>query len=155
MLSPAQDSKSGSFDTLKNGGMLDIMSPRSTTAMEFVRGGKSFTSVSTSTSTSLHHHQNNLSCATSPVLLPDIRNIVTDNQGATQSVKTPPPPPPRWAKPGFSQSQSNFTVTTTVTFNVNQTTNDVNASQVRLIESFYFIIYIRLIAYKKNVKFVY
>lgn len=132
VLSPAQDSKNGSFD---NGRATDAaMSPRCTTAAEFVRSGKSFTSVSTSTSTSLHHHhQSSLSCATSPVLLPDVRNIVAENQGVTPlSVKTPPAPPPRWTKPGFSQNQSNFTVTTTVTFNVNQTANDANAtSQVR------------------------
>ncbi|PSN53428.1 hypothetical protein C0J52_05143 [Blattella germanica] len=35
--------------------------------------------------------------------------------------KTPPPPPPRWAKPS-SLSGQNFTVTTTVTFSVNNTT---------------------------------
>lgn len=36
------------------------------------------------------------------------------------STKTPPPPPPRWSKPTTPQSNgNNFTVTTTVTFNVN------------------------------------
>ncbi|XP_025153828.1 protein sprint isoform X2 [Harpegnathos saltator] len=123
VLSPAQDSKSGSFDTLKNG-----------TEFAGRSGSKTFSSTSTSTMSvhHLHHHHQSqsLSCTTSPVLPPDIRNVVAENhQGATQCVKTPPPPPPRWAKPGFSQSQSNFTVTTTVTFNVNQTTNDVNTSQ--------------------------
>ncbi|XP_076620943.1 src homology 2 domain-containing protein sprint isoform X6 [Colletes latitarsis] len=69
---------------------------------------------------------NNLSCTNSPVL-PEIRNIVGDNQTVGQNVRTPPPPPPRWAKPGMGHAQNNFTVTTTVTFNVNQT-NDVGSS---------------------------
>lgn len=71
---------------------------------------------------------NNLSCTTSPVL-PEIRNIIAENHSVGQNVKTPPPPPPRWAKPGIGQN--NFMVTTTVTFNVNQTT-DVSSSQVRV-----------------------
>ncbi|XP_076282904.1 src homology 2 domain-containing protein sprint isoform X1 [Lasioglossum baleicum] len=70
---------------------------------------------------------NNLSCTNSPVL-PEIRNIVAENHTIAQNVKTPPPPPPRWAKPGMAHTQNNFTVTTTVTFNVNQTT-DVCSSQ--------------------------
>ncbi|XP_053972440.1 protein sprint isoform X3 [Hylaeus volcanicus] len=61
---------------------------------------------------------NNLSCANSPVL-PDLRSIVGENHAIGQNARTPPPPPPRWAKPGHAQN--NFTVTTTVTFNVNQT----------------------------------
>ncbi|CAG2066795.1 unnamed protein product, partial [Timema podura] len=37
--------------------------------------------------------------------------------------KTPPPPPPRWAKPtALSSGGQNFTVTTTVTFSVNNIT---------------------------------
>ncbi|XP_020284481.1 protein sprint isoform X3 [Pseudomyrmex gracilis] len=104
VLSPIQDVKN--FDTLKNG----LDTPRSIT--EFPKTSTKSTSMSS-------FHENNLSCTTSPVL-PDIRNIIAENQGMVQSVKTPPPPPPRWAKPGISQSQSNFTVTTTVTFNVNQ-----------------------------------
>ncbi|XP_012149604.1 src homology 2 domain-containing protein sprint isoform X7 [Megachile rotundata] len=88
-----------------------------------------FSSVSTSTS---NFHQNvstfnNLSCTTSPVL-PEIRNIIAENHSVGQNVKTPPPPPPRWAKPGIGQTQNNFMVTTTVTFNVNQA-NDVSSSQ--------------------------
>lgn len=52
------------------------------------------------------------------------------------NVRTPPPPPPRWAKPGFTQTQSNFSVTTTVTFNVNNQSNDNSqASQVNKIIS--------------------
>lgn len=43
------------------------------------------------------------------------------------SIKSPPPPPPRWAKPG--QNQNNFTVTTTVLFNVNQS-GDISTVQV-------------------------
>ncbi|XP_033327914.2 src homology 2 domain-containing protein sprint isoform X2 [Megalopta genalis] len=83
-----------------------------------------------SSSTNFHHNVstfNNLSCANSPVL-PEIRNIIGENHGIAQNVKTPPPPPPRWAKPGMAHTQNNFTVTTTVTFNVNQTT-DVCSSQ--------------------------
>lgn len=112
VLSPAQDVKS--FDTLKNG----LDTPKLTT-VEFIKNSEKFVSTSS-------FHQNNLSCATSPEL-PDIRNIVAESDKTTQTVKTPPPPPPRWAKPGISQSQSNFTVTTTVTFNVNQS---LNTSQV-------------------------
>lgn len=120
VLSPAQEPKSGIFaDTPKN-------------SAEFANrsAGKTFAGTSTSTTSSVvhHHHHQSLSCTTSPVLSPDMRNVVAENHQAQG--KTPPPPPPRWAKPGFSQSQSNFTVTTTVTFNVNQTTNDVNSSQV-------------------------
>lgn len=50
---------------------------------------------------------------TSPALNGSSGAVVPNNGG-----KTPPPPPPRWAKP----SAHNFTVTTTVTFNVNQST---------------------------------
>ncbi|XP_076683210.1 src homology 2 domain-containing protein sprint isoform X6 [Andrena cerasifolii] len=70
---------------------------------------------------------NNLSCTNSPVL-PEIRNIIGENHTIGQNVKTPPPPPPRWAKPGLGHTQNNFTVTATVTFNVNQA-NDVSSSQ--------------------------
>lgn len=113
VLSPAQDIKS--FDTLKNG----LDTPKSTT-VEFIKNSEKFISTSS-------FHQNNLSCTTSPELT-DIRNIVVENDKTTQNVKTPPPPPPRWAKPGISQNQSNFTVTTTVTFNVNQS-NGLNSQQ--------------------------
>ncbi|XP_043284567.1 protein sprint isoform X2 [Venturia canescens] len=98
------------------------------TKSEFSRSNK-FT-MCTSTSSNFHQNIsnfNNLSNSNSP-LLPDVRNAIVDNNSLTQNVKTPPPPPPRWAKPGVSQSQNNFTVTTTVTFNVNQT-NDVITSQ--------------------------
>ncbi|XP_051169511.1 protein sprint isoform X2 [Leptopilina boulardi] len=73
---------------------------------------------------------NNLSSTNSPILPEMNKNLIDNNhhQGSTQIIKSPPPPPPRWAKPGISQSQSNFTVTTTVTFNVNQS-NDVSSSQ--------------------------
>ncbi|KAG7197349.1 hypothetical protein KM043_018456 [Ampulex compressa] len=122
VLSPVQDAKT-SFELSR----CIVETPKSSTLVEFSRSSK-FSSVSTSTS---NFHQNisnfnNLSCTNSPVL-PEIRNIIADNQSIGQNVKTPPPPPPRWAKPGISQSQNNFTVTTTVTFNVNQT-NDINAS---------------------------
>lgn len=120
VLSPAQDVKS--FDTLKNG----LDTPKS---VEFIKNSEKFISTSS-------FHQNNLSCATSPEL-PDIRNIVAENDKTTQNVKTPPPPPPRWAKPGISQNQSNFTVTTTVTFNVNQS-NGLNTSQVKLRNNSFF-----------------
>lgn len=123
VLSPAQEQPKSSYDTLKNGA--DFAAGRSCATKS------TFSSTSTSSTSVHHHHHQSLSCTTSPVLPADIRNIGAEgHQVATQSVKTPPPPPPRWAKPGFSQSQSNFTVTTTVTFNVNQTTNDVNNSQV-------------------------
>lgn len=116
VLSPTQDTK-GNFESTRN-----ILETPKTTIVEFSRSSK-FTSISTSTS---NFHQNisnfnNPSCTNSP--------IIADGQIVRQNVKTPPPPPPRWAKPGLSQNQSNFTVTTTVTFNVNQT-NDVNVSQV-------------------------
>lgn len=115
VLSPAQDAKT--FDIPKNG-----LDTSRSTIVEFAKSSGKFASTS-------NFHQNNLSsCTTSPVS-PDIRNIVAENQGTVQNVKTPPPPPPRWAKPGINQNQSNFTVTTTVTFNVNQS-NDT--SQVKL-----------------------
>lgn len=99
-----------------------------TSVIEFSKSNK-FSSNSSSTS---NFHQNisnfnNLSSTNSPVL-PEVRNIIMENQVLTQNIKTPPPPPPRWAKPGINQSQSNFTVTTTVTFNVNQS-NDISRSQ--------------------------
>lgn len=102
-----------------------------TTIVEFSRSNK-FT-MSTSASSNFHQNIanfNNLSNTNSP-LLPEVRNIMLDNQTQSQNVKTPPPPPPRWAKPGVNQSQNNFTVTTTVTFNVNQT-NDALSSQVNI-----------------------
>ncbi|XP_011351800.1 protein sprint isoform X3 [Ooceraea biroi] len=113
VLSPIQDAKS--VDTPKNGG---LDTPKSTTA-GFARSSGKFTST-------LSFHQNNLS-TTSPVL-PDIRNVVAENHGIVQNVKTPPPPPPRWAKPGMNQNQNNFTVTATVTFNMDHS-NDMNSSQ--------------------------
>ncbi|XP_011875825.1 PREDICTED: protein sprint-like [Vollenhovia emeryi] len=113
VLSPVQDMRS--FDILKNG----LDTPKLTT-VEFTKSSGKFASTSS-------FHQNNLSCTASPELS-DSRNIITiENQGARQNVKTPPPPPPRWAKPGIGQNQNNFTVTTTVTFNVNQ--SNVIASQ--------------------------
>ncbi|XP_011684298.1 PREDICTED: protein sprint-like [Wasmannia auropunctata] len=111
VLSP-QDMRN--FDTPKNG--LDTLK---LTTVEFTKSSGKFTSISS-------FHQNNLSCATSPELVD--RNIIVENQGARQNMKTPPPPPPRWAKPGINQNQNNFTVTTTVTFNVNQG-NSLNTSQ--------------------------
>lgn len=114
VLSPVQDTRN--FDTLKNG----LDTPKLMT-IEFTKSSGKFASVSS-------FHQNNLSCTTSPEL-PDSRNMIAETQGARQNVKTPPPPPPRWAKPNISQNQSNFTVTTTVTFNVNQ--GNVNTSQVK------------------------
>nr|XP_050859391.1 protein sprint-like isoform X3 [Vespula vulgaris] len=115
VLSPTQDTK-GNFESMRN-----ILETPKTTIVEFSRSSK-FTSIGTSTS---NFHQNisnfnNPSCTNSP--------IIAEGQIVGQNVKTPPPPPPRWAKPGLSQNQSNFTVTTTVTFNVNQT-NDINVSQ--------------------------
>ncbi|XP_012215187.1 protein sprint isoform X3 [Linepithema humile] len=114
VLSPAQDAKT--FDTPKNG-----LDTSRSTMVEFTKSSAKFASTSS-------FHQNNLSSCTASPVSPDIRNIVTENQGTVQNVKTPPPPPPRWAKPGINQNQSNFTVTTTVTFNVNQS-NDLNTSQ--------------------------
>jgi len=115
VLSPIQDAKI--LDTLKNG---SLDTSKSTTT-GFVRSSGKFISTS-------NFHQNNLS-TTSPVL-PDIRNVIAENHGTVQNVKTPPPPPPRWAKPGMNQNQSNFTVTTMVTFNMDHS-NDINSSQVR------------------------
>ncbi|KAL0108302.1 hypothetical protein PUN28_015088 [Cardiocondyla obscurior] len=112
ILSPIQDMRS--FDTLKNG----LDTPK-LTPVEFTKSSGKFMSVS-------NFHQNNQSCTTSPELS-DNRSIIAENQGTRQNVKTPPPPPPRWAKPGINQNQNNFTVTTTVTFNVNQ--SNVNSSQ--------------------------
>lgn len=127
VLSPVQDVRA--FDTLRNG----LDTPR-LTAIEFKSSSK-FASVSS-------FHQNNLSCTTSPELS-DSRNFCVENLGARQNMKTPPPPPPRWAKPGINQSQNNFTVTTTVTFNVNQ--GNMNTSQVKLKKVLFFKIY-----YHKN-----
>jgi hypothetical protein len=39
--------------------------------------------------------------------------------------KTPPPPPPRWSKPA-----QNFTVTTTVTFSMTETTSSASHMEV-------------------------
>ncbi|XP_050547742.1 protein sprint isoform X3 [Daktulosphaira vitifoliae] len=44
-----------------------------------------------------------------------------DNISSLHVAKTPPPPPPRWAKP--VTGQQNFTVTTTVTFNLHKETS--------------------------------
>ncbi|CAK9827769.1 Protein sprint [Anthophora retusa] len=120
VLSPVQDTKVN-FET-------KTADTSKSTVVELSR--TRFTSVSTSTS---NFHQNvstfnNLSCTTSPVL-PEIRNIIAENHSMGQNVKTPPPPPPRWAKPGIGQTQNNFTVTTTVTFNVNQTNDVISSSQ--------------------------
>ncbi|XP_036141609.1 protein sprint isoform X3 [Monomorium pharaonis] len=111
VLSPVQDMRS--FDNLKN----SLDTPKLTT-VEFSKSSRKFTSIS-------NFHQN-LSCTTSPELS-DSKNIIIENQGARQNVKTPPPPPPRWAKSGINQNQNNF-VTTMVTFNVNQS-NSLNPSQ--------------------------
>lgn len=119
VLSPVQDVRC--FDSAKNG----LDTPKFTT-IEFIKSSGKFTSISS-------FHQNNLPCTTSPEL-PDNKNIIAENQGTRQNVKTPPPPPPRWAKPGINQNQNNFTVTTTVTFNVNQS---LNTSQVKLEEHFF------------------
>lgn len=116
VLSPIRDTRS--FDASKNGA---LDTPKSMSTVGFSRSSGKFTSAAS-------FHQNNLS-ATSPVM-PDVRNILAENHGLVQNVKTPPPPPPRWAKPGMNQNQSNFTVTTTVTFNVDG--NDMtSSSQVR------------------------
>ena len=85
--------------------------------VEFSRSNKFSSNISSSS----NFHQNltnfnNLSSTNSPIL-PETKNLI---EASTQNIKTPPPPPPRWAKPGISQSQTNFTVTTTVSFNVNQ-----------------------------------
>ncbi|XP_039310493.1 protein sprint isoform X3 [Solenopsis invicta] len=113
VLSPIQDIRN--LDSLKNG-----LNMSKLTTVEFTKSSGKFVSISS-------FHQNNLSCTTSPELS-DNRNIVAESQGARQNMKTPPPPPPRWAKPGINQNQNNFTVTTTMTFNVNQS-NSLNASQ--------------------------
>ncbi|EFN69162.1 Protein sprint [Camponotus floridanus] len=113
VLSPAQDVKS--FDILKSG-----LDTSKSTTINFMKNSEKFISTSS-------FHQNNASCATSPELM-DIKNIVTESDKTTQNMKTPPPPPPRWAKPGISQNQSNFTVTTTVTFDMNHG-NGLNISQ--------------------------
>ncbi|XP_012345430.1 protein sprint isoform X1 [Apis florea] len=115
VLSPVQDTKV-SFESKS------VAETSKSTVVELSR--TKFSSVTTS-----NFHQNvstfnNFCCATSPVL-PEIRNIVAENHSSGQNVKTPPPPPPRWAKPG---NQNNFSVTATVTFNLNHT-NDVSSSQ--------------------------
>ncbi|CAD1475719.1 unnamed protein product [Heterotrigona itama] len=122
VLSPVQDTKV-SFESKTTA------ETSKSTVVELSR--TRFSSVSTSM-TNFHQNVstfNNLSCTTSPVL-PEIRNIITENHTAGQNVKTPPPPPPRWAKPGIGigQNQSNFNVTTTVTFSVNHI-SDVGSSQ--------------------------
>lgn len=122
VLSPVQDTKV-SFEAK---GMAETSK---STVVELSR--TKFSSVTTSSISNFHQNVstlNNFSCATSPVL-PEIRNIIAENHSLGQNVKTPPPPPPRWAKPGIGQSQSNFSVTATVTFNLNHT-NDVGSSQV-------------------------
>ena len=121
VLSPVQDTKV-SFESKTTA------ETSKSTVIELSR--TRFSSVSTSM-TNFHQNVstfNNLSCTTSPVL-PEIRNIITENHTTGQNVKTPPPPPPRWAKPGIGQSQNNFNVTATVTFNVNHI-SDVGSSQV-------------------------
>ncbi|XP_076172717.1 src homology 2 domain-containing protein sprint isoform X4 [Ptiloglossa arizonensis] len=116
VLSPVQDTKV-TFETKS------IAETSKSTVVELCR-----TRFSASTSASTSSAFNNLSCANSPVLLPEMRNIIEDNHAIGQNVRTPPPPPPRWAKPGLGHAQNNFTVTTTVTFNVNQT-NDIGSLQ--------------------------
>lgn len=65
---------------------------------------------------------NDLTNASSPNTLSEVRNIVFDHNEAIANIKTPPPPPPRWAKPGLAQNNVTVTSTTTViTLNVNQT----------------------------------
>ncbi|XP_076659341.1 src homology 2 domain-containing protein sprint isoform X2 [Halictus rubicundus] len=121
VLSPAQDSKIN-FESKSTA------ETSKSTIVELSRTTR-FASMNTAT-TNFHQNVstfNNLSCTNSPVL-PEIRNIIGENHAIAQNVKTPPPPPPRWAKPGMAHTQNNFTVTTTVTFNVNQTT-DVCSSQ--------------------------
>ncbi|XP_043789708.1 protein sprint isoform X9 [Apis laboriosa] len=120
VLSPVQDTKV-SFEAKS------IAETSKSTVVELSRS--KFSSVTTSIS---NFHQNvstfnNFSCTTSPVL-PEIRNIIAENHSLGQNAKTPPPPPPRWAKPGIGQNQNNFSVTATVTFNLNHT-NDVTSSQ--------------------------
>ncbi|XP_031840831.1 src homology 2 domain-containing protein sprint isoform X6 [Nomia melanderi] len=120
VLSPVQDAKIG-FES-KN-----MAETSKSTIVELSRTRFSSMNVATS-----NFHQNvstfnNLSCTNSPVL-PEIRNIISENHMIGQNVKTPPPPPPRWAKPGLGHTQNNFAVTATVTFNVNQTT-DICSSQ--------------------------
>ncbi|XP_012239794.1 protein sprint isoform X5 [Bombus impatiens] len=120
VLSPVQDTKV-SFESKT------MAETSKSTMVELSR--TRFSSVSTSM---MNFHQNvstfnNLSCTTSPVL-PEIRNIIAENHSVGQNVKTPPPPPPRWAKPAIGPNQNNFSVTTTVTFNVNHS-NDVGSSQ--------------------------
>ncbi|XP_068976737.1 protein sprint isoform X6 [Bombus flavifrons] len=120
VLSPVQDTKV-SFESKT------MAETSKSTMVELSR--TRFSSVSTSM---MNFHQNvstfnNLSCTTSPVL-PEIRNIIAENHSLGQNVKTPPPPPPRWAKPAIGPNQNNFSVTTTVTFNVNHS-NDIGSSQ--------------------------
>lgn len=154
VLSPVQDNKVG-FDA-KN-----AAEASKRTMVELSRAR--FSSVSTMT-TNFHQNVsmfNNLSCATSPVL-PEIRNIIAENHSAGQIVKTPPPPPPRWAKPGIAQNQNNFTVTATVTFNVNQAT-DVGSAQVlsvfvftpaNVLSTVSNALFIKLLSYLTNVLFI-
>ncbi|XP_018896161.2 protein sprint [Bemisia tabaci] len=50
------------------------------------------------------------------------------NNFLAQSTKTPPPPPPRWAKPTITTlTQQSFSVTTTLTFNVNSQTSPASS----------------------------
>ncbi|XP_023290235.1 protein sprint isoform X3 [Orussus abietinus] len=121
VLSPAEVARS-TFETSRT-----IVETSKSTLVEFSR---STSNKFTSSGSTFHQNLanfNNLSSANSPIL-PEVRNVILESQGMTQNVKTPPPPPPRWAKPGVSQSQNNFTVTTTVTFNVNQN-SETNSQQ--------------------------
>ncbi|XP_015436399.1 PREDICTED: protein sprint [Dufourea novaeangliae] len=121
VLSPVQDTSKINFEAKS------IPETSKSTIVELSR--TRFSSVATNTSNFLHNVStfNNLSCTNSPVL-PEIRNIIGENHAIGQNVKTPPPPPPRWAKPGMGHMQNNFTVSTTVTFNVSQST-DISSSQ--------------------------
>ncbi|XP_033210126.1 protein sprint isoform X2 [Belonocnema kinseyi] len=113
VLSPLESS--ANTETTKS---IEVQTSKS--VVEFSRSNK----VSSVTSSTSNFHQNlanfnNLSRTNSPIL-PEMNKNLVESQGSAQNIKTPPPPPPRWAKPGISQSQTNFTVTTTVSFNVNQ-----------------------------------
>ncbi|KAK0090356.1 hypothetical protein PV325_001130 [Microctonus aethiopoides] len=78
---------------------------------------------------------NDLTNASSPSSLSEVRNIIFETQEGVQNTKTPPPPPPRWAKPGLNQSQNNVTVATTViTLNVNQTNDSTTEFQQSMSE---------------------
>lgn len=64
----------------------------------------------------------NLVCSTSHISTGTRSTSNSPLQQLVAVTKTPPPPPPRWAKPtsALSTHHQNFTVTTTVTFSMNQ-----------------------------------